>query len=96
LRRMIAAGVLADAVLGISRNRRDHREAGLEATAPGSGGRRSSRACRRARALLRRRGIIPRDTDCPLEGTGFEISVPGGNEPADCPLTLEIWDVVAR
>jgi hypothetical protein len=25
--------------------------------------------------------------DSPLEGTGFEISVPGGNEPADCPLT---------
>ena len=32
--------------------------------------------------------------DSPVEGRGFELSVPGGNEPADCPLAF--WGVVAR
>jgi hypothetical protein len=34
--------------------------------------------------------------DSPVEGDGFELSVPGGNEPADCPLTSALWDVFAR
>jgi hypothetical protein len=34
--------------------------------------------------------------DSALEEGGFELSVPGGNEPADCPLALAPRDVVAR
>jgi len=34
--------------------------------------------------------------DSPLEEGGFELSVPGGNEPADCPLALAPRDLVAR
>ena len=36
------------------------------------------------------------ETDWLLEEGGFELSVPGGNEPADCPLALAPRDVVAR
>src|SRR6266403_1218199 len=31
--------------------------------------------------------------DSPLEGSGFELLVPGGSKPGDCPLALTLWDV---
>jgi hypothetical protein len=31
--------------------------------------------------------------DSPLEGSGFELLVPGGNKREDYPLALTLWDI---